>query len=126
MKIALTGGATGGHFYPLIAVVEGIEDICAEKKLIEPQYFYFGPEPFDPAVLPEHDIQYIPTGGGRIRKDGKIVASSFFGMAIAVLRTFPKLFSVYPDVVFFDRQLCRIPDALRRSSPAHPRRHLRR
>jgi UDP-N-acetylglucosamine--N-acetylmuramyl-(pentapeptide) pyrophosphoryl-undecaprenol N-acetylglucosamine transferase len=100
MKIALTGGATGGHFYPLIAVVEGIEDICNEKKLIEPQYFYFGPEPFDPAVLPEHDIEYIPTGGGRIRKDGKIVASGFLGTAIAIIRTFPKLFKVYPDVVF--------------------------
>lgn len=100
MKIVLTGGATGGHFYPLIAVVEGIEDICAEKKLLEPQYFYFGPEPFDPAVLPEHDIEYVPTGGGRIRKDGKIVASGFIGTAIAIIRTFPKLFNVYPDVVF--------------------------
>lgn len=100
MKIALTGGATGGHFYPLIAVVEGIEDICNEKRLIEPQYFFFGPEPFDPSLLPEHDIEYIPTGGGRIRKDGKIVASGYFGMAIAVIRTFPKLFSVFPDVVF--------------------------
>ena len=39
MKIALTGGATGGHFYPLIAVVEGIEEICNEKRLLEPQYF---------------------------------------------------------------------------------------
>lgn len=100
MKVALTGGATGGHFYPLIAVVEGIEEICNEKKLIEPQYFYFGPEPFDTSVLPEHDIEYIPTGGGRVRKDGKIVASGFLGMAVAVIRTFPKLFSVYPDVVF--------------------------
>lgn len=100
MKIALTGGATGGHFYPLIAVVEGIEEICNEKRLIEPQYFYFGPEPFDPSVLPEHDIEYISTGGGRIRKDGKIVASGFIGTALAVIRTFPKLFSVYPDVIF--------------------------
>lgn len=100
MKIALTGGATGGHFYPLIAVVEGIEDICSEKRLIEPEYFYFGPEPFDPSVLPEHDIEYIPTGGGRIRKDGKIVASGMWGTAIAIIRTFPKLFKIYPDVVF--------------------------
>lgn len=100
MKIALTGGATGGHFYPLIAVVEGIEEICNEKRLIEPQYFFFGPEPFDPTLLPEHDIEYIPTGGGRIRKDGKIVASGYFGMLLAVIRTFPKLFSVFPDVVF--------------------------
>lgn len=100
MKVGLTGGATGGHFYPLIAVVEGIEAICAEKTLIEPQYFFFGAEPFDPALLPEHDIEHIRTGGGRIRKDGKIVGRGIFGMLIAILRTFPKLFSVYPDVIF--------------------------
>jgi UDP-N-acetylglucosamine--N-acetylmuramyl-(pentapeptide) pyrophosphoryl-undecaprenol N-acetylglucosamine transferase len=100
MKIALTGGATGGHFYPLIAVVEGIEDICIEKRLIEPQYFYFGPEPFDPSVLPEHDIEYIPTGGSRVRKDAQVVASGYIGMLFAIIRTFPKLFRIYPDVVF--------------------------
>ncbi len=100
MKIALTGGGTGGHFYPLIAVVQGIEDICNEKKLLEPQYFYFGPAPFDPSVLPEHDIDYVPVGGATIRKDGKRTHFGFFKLAFAVLRTFPKLFSVYPDVVF--------------------------
>lgn len=100
MKIVLTGGGTGGHFYPLIAVVEGIEDICAEKKLIEPQYFYFGPEPFDAATMPEHDIEYVAVGGATIRKDGRRSHFGFLKLAIAVIRTFPKLFSVYPDVVF--------------------------
>lgn len=100
MKIALTGGATGGHFYPLVAVVEGIEDICNEKKLIEPQYFYFGPEPFDPSVLPEHDIEYVAVGGAAKKKDGMQTRAGFFGLGISILRTFPKLFSVYPDVVF--------------------------
>lgn len=100
MKIALTGGATGGHFYPLIAVVEGIEEICEEKRLLEPEYFFFGPEPFDPALLPEHDIEYVRTGGSTIRKDGRAKRSGFFSLGIAIIRTFPKLFSVYPDVVF--------------------------
>lgn len=100
MKIALTGGGTGGHFYPLIAVVEGIEDICNEKKLIEPQYFYFGPEPFDPSVLPEHDIEYVPVGGATVRKDGKRARFGYLRLAVGIIRTFPKLFSIYPDVVF--------------------------
>lgn len=101
MKVALTGGATGGHFYPLIAVVEAIEAICEEKRLIEPQYYYFGPKPFDPSVLPEHDIEYVQTGGGSIKKDSKVASSAgFFKTAIAILRTFPVMFSIYPDVVF--------------------------
>lgn len=100
MKVVLTGGATGGHFYPLIAVIEGIEDIASEKRLIEPQYFYFGPKPFDPDLLPEHDIEYVKTGGASIKKDGRVKFSGFFGLTAAVIRTFPKLFSIYPDVVF--------------------------
>jgi UDP-N-acetylglucosamine--N-acetylmuramyl-(pentapeptide) pyrophosphoryl-undecaprenol N-acetylglucosamine transferase len=100
MKVAFTGGATGGHFYPLIAVVEGIEDITSEKRLLEPEYFYFGPAPFDANALPEHDIEYIKTGGASIRKDGRVKFSGFFGLTVAIIRTFPKLFSIYPDVVF--------------------------
>ena len=56
MKIVLAGGGSGGHFYPLIAVAEAIEEISKEKKLIEPAFFYIGPEPFDRAALLEHEI----------------------------------------------------------------------
>lgn len=100
MKIGLTGGATGGHFYPLIAVVEGIEDICNEKRLIEPQYFFFGPEPFDPPVLLEHDIEYVSVGGAAKSKDGRTVKPNPIALAIAVIRAFPKVFSIFPDVIF--------------------------
>ena len=51
MKIVLAGGGSGGHFYPLIAVAEAIEEISKEKKLIEPAFFYISPEPFDLAFL---------------------------------------------------------------------------
>ena len=99
MKIVLTGGATGGHFYPLIAIIEGIEDICSEKRLVEPQYFFLGPAPFDPSSLQEHDIEYRATGGATIRKDGKQSTIGYIKLALSVFRTFPQLFSIYPDVV---------------------------
>lgn len=101
MKIALTGGGTGGHFYPLIAVAEGIEQICNERRLVEPQLFYFGPTPFDLAALAEHDIQHIPVGASSPRKGGD--AKPFlgtFGSLLAAIGAFSKVFSVYPDVVF--------------------------
>ena len=34
MKILLTGGGTGGHFYPLIAVAEEIREDVAEQIFI--------------------------------------------------------------------------------------------
>ena len=30
MKIVFTGGGTGGHFYPIIAVAEAIRDLSRE------------------------------------------------------------------------------------------------
>ncbi|MEK7509286.1 MAG: UDP-N-acetylglucosamine--N-acetylmuramyl-(pentapeptide) pyrophosphoryl-undecaprenol N-acetylglucosamine transferase [Patescibacteria group bacterium] len=101
MKIALTGGGTGGHFYPLIAVVEGIENICKERKLLEPQYFYLGPEPFDKMALAEHDIEYHSAPAGKLSRERRIPNPfSFFTTAAGITRCFFLLFSIYPDVVF--------------------------
>ena len=68
MKIVLVGGGSGGHFYPLVAVAEALEDIANEKKLIEPELFYIGPEPFDRAALLEHEIVYKSSAAGKIRR----------------------------------------------------------
>jgi len=101
MKIVLAGGGTGGHFYPLIAVSEAIEQICAEKTLIEPQLYYVGPPPFDKAALLEHDITYIKSPAGKIRRYPSILnILGFFMTAIGVIRATTQLFALYPDVVF--------------------------
>ncbi len=64
MRIVLIGGGTGGHFYPLIAISEGIEQICKERTLLEPELFYLGPKPFDANALMERDIVHIPSPAG--------------------------------------------------------------
>ena len=68
MRIVLTGGGSGGHFYPLIAVAQAIEDACVEKTLIEPELYYIGPKAFDVAALQEHDIVHIPGAAGSLRE----------------------------------------------------------
>ena len=101
MKVVLTGGGTGGHFYPLIAVVEGIESICKERRLLEPQYFYMGPVPFDKMALAEHDIEWHPSPAGKLSRTSRIpnplnALKTWSG----VIKCFFTLFSIYPDVVF--------------------------
>lgn len=101
MKVVFTGGGTGGHFYPVIAVVEGIEAICKERRLLEPQYYYIGPEPFDARSLAEHDIEYIKAPAGKLSRESRI-PNPFSALRtwMGIVRAFFTLFSLYPDVVF--------------------------
>ncbi len=101
MRIVLAGGGTGGHFYPLIAVAEAIEDITSEKTLIEPELYYVGPTPFDKAALLEHDIALYNTTAGKMRRERGI--SNFFSFIptfFGVLSSIFQLYRLYPDVVF--------------------------
>lgn len=94
MKIVMTGGGTGGHFYPLIAVAEAIHDIVDQRVLIEPQIYYMGPAVFDITTLTEREIVHIPSAAGR---------RSFFGMFktfFGIMRATIQLFNLYPDIVF--------------------------
>lgn len=101
MRIVLAGGGTGGHFYPLIAVAEAIEDICLERTLIEPELFYIGPPAFDAEALLEHDIIYVPSTAGKVRRYRSILNfSSIFVNAAGIIRSTAQLFHLYPDVVF--------------------------
>lgn len=101
MKIAFTGGGTGGHFYPHIAVAEAIEVLCKERTLIEPELYYIGPPAFDPVTLQEHDITYRPSPAGKLRTYPSLLnitdmVKTFFGVIASIFQ----LFVLYPDVVF--------------------------
>lgn len=101
MKIVFGGRGSGGHFYPLIAIAEALEDISKEKRLIEPELFYIGPPPFDHAALLEHEIEYRPSPAGRLRRYPSILNvldlfKTFFGVIASIFQ----LFRLFPDVVF--------------------------
>jgi len=101
MKIVLAGGGTGGHFYPLIAVSEAIEDLAKEKALIEPSLYYIGPKPFDSSALVEHDISYVQNSAGKLRKYSSFL--NFFDLfrtGWGVIKATGHLYTIYPDVVF--------------------------
>ncbi len=101
MKIVLTGSGSGGHFYPLIAVAQEIKDTAAEKKLIQPKLYYFGPKPFEERALFELDIEHYYSSAGKLRNYPSIwnyidMVKTVFGAFLALI----KLYFIYPDVVF--------------------------
>ncbi len=101
MKILFTGGGSGGHFYPIIAVAEAIEDVAREQKLVEPQLYYAAPEIYDRDMLVANAITFVPTAAGKIRRYFSI--RNFFDLfktAWGTLRSIIRIFFLYPDVVF--------------------------
>ncbi len=99
MRIVLVGGGTGGHFYPLIAISEGIEALCRERTLLEPELYYLGPAPFDANALMERDIIHVPSPAGKMHRH-KLNVFGFVGTFFGVVKSIFILYNLYPDVIF--------------------------
>ncbi len=101
MKIIFTGGGTGGHFYPIIAVAQAINHIAKEKKLIKPELHYFSPSSYNPGLLFDNNIEYKKTSAGKIRRYFSLLnIFDIFKMGWGTLGALLDVFDVYPDVVF--------------------------
>ena len=101
MKILFTGGGTGGHFYPIIAVAEAVNDQVRDRKLLEPELIYAAPEPFDREMLIQNGIRFVPTAAGKMRNYFSVLNFfDYFKTAWGVLRSVLRIFFLYPDVVF--------------------------
>ncbi len=100
MTIVFTGGGSGGHFYPIIAIAEALADLVREKHLVEPKLYYMAPTPFDEKALFENGISFIRTPAGKVRRYASI--KNFTDSFVTLAGTFSALFTLfrlYPDVV---------------------------
>jgi len=101
MKIVFTGGGTGGHFYPIIAVAEAVRDIARERRLVPPALFFIAPKPFDPSALLENEIQFISSSAGKVRRYASVQnVFDMFATLWGTIGCIGTLFKIYPDVVF--------------------------
>ena len=101
MKVLLTGGGTGGHFYPLIAVAEELRELAAKEKILDLELFYISDTPYDQSALDEAQIKFMKLATGKQRMYFSI--DNFFDIFKTFFATIRALFMVYglfPDVIF--------------------------
>src|SRR3989338_9228406 len=101
MKILFTGGGSGGHFYPIIAVAEEVHTVVRERKLLDPELFYMSDDPFSTRMLFDTRISFKKTSAGKMRTYRSIF--NFFDLfrtAWGIIRSFFSVGAMYPDVVF--------------------------
>ncbi len=101
MKILFTGGGSGGHFYPIVAVAEAINDEVRERHLIEPKLYYAAPDPYDREILLTNNITWVATSAGKRRNYFSVLKFfDYFKTAWGVAGGVINIFFIYPDVVF--------------------------
>jgi len=100
MKILLTGGGTGGHFYPLIAIAEKLIEAADKQKIIDLRLYYMSDSPYEKRMLFENKINFIQVPSGKMRTYFSI--RNFFDLfktATGAFYGLLSMFFIYPDVV---------------------------
>jgi len=101
MRIVFTGGGTGGHFYPIIAVAQAIRKVVKDNKLIEPQMYFLAPTQYNASALYDEGITFKKVYAGKLRLDDTARnIFDFIPTTIGMIKALWTMFWIYPDVVF--------------------------
>lgn len=113
MKIVLTGGGTGGHFYPLIAIAEAVHDLVAEKQILSPRLYYVADKPYDEEALFANDIIFVKAPAGKVRRYFSLQnVSDLFKTLFGTIQCLFILLKIYPDVVISKGGYASVPTVL--------------
>jgi len=100
MKILFTGGGSGGHFYPIIAIAEELRRIAREERLILPELFFMAPGPYDARLLFDQEIAFLPVTTGKLRRYFSLQSAvDILRTVWGILQALAVVFRIFPDVV---------------------------
>jgi len=104
MKIVFTGGGTGGHIFPIIAICRELRRIYPKKDL---KIVYLGPkDEFGKILLSQEGVKVKTTMAGKIRRYWSFgsfflnLIDIFFKIPFGFFQAFLYLFVSGPDLIF--------------------------
>lgn len=101
MKILFTGGGTGGHFYPIIAVAQAVNEIVEREKIVGVELYFMSDSPYNERLLFENGIKFKKASAGKLRNyfSFRNYFVDPFKTAWGIIIATWKLFWLFPDVV---------------------------
>ncbi len=101
MKILFTGGGTGGHFYPIIAVIDALNSIAEQEKIIKTNLIFMSDAPYDANLLLQKGVKFKKVPAGKLRRYFSFLhitdtIKTFFG----IIKAFWSVYVNFPDVIF--------------------------
>ncbi|RJQ14013.1 UDP-N-acetylglucosamine--N-acetylmuramyl-(pentapeptide) pyrophosphoryl-undecaprenol N-acetylglucosamine transferase [Candidatus Parcubacteria bacterium] len=104
-KIMLTGGGTGGHIFPLLAVVQELKRVAKTKGIVNLEFVFAGPKINDKlwlGILQKAGVKVVSVNAGKLRRYSSW--QNFVDLAIktplGILEALWKVFWNMPDIVF--------------------------
>ena len=101
MRIILTGGGTGGHFYPIIAVAEALKDVASEKKFVELDLIFMSDSAYNEKLLKQEGIRFEKILSGKMRRYFSFYnIIDVFKIAVGAIQALFRVYKEFPDVIF--------------------------
>ncbi|HUC01725.1 MAG TPA: UDP-N-acetylglucosamine--N-acetylmuramyl-(pentapeptide) pyrophosphoryl-undecaprenol N-acetylglucosamine transferase [Candidatus Paceibacterota bacterium] len=99
-RVVLTGGGSGGHVYPLLAVAEALQDKC-DALHADVEFHYLGPNDAYSTLLTSRGVKMHAIASGKLRRymsvQNFLDAPKFL---IGLVQALAALYMIMPDVVF--------------------------